>query len=143
MEDALSDYEQTLIFVSHDRYFIDKFATRILYFNEDGTVTDYRGGYKDFSAWRERQQLFSDAGRTKESREKKPVRKAEKIPDSSKSSAKIEREIEKLEAQIARLNEEAEIAASDYLRLMELDSARQELEEKLIPLYERWEELNA
>ena len=40
MEDALSDYEQTLIFVSHDRYFIDKFATRILYFNEDGTVTD-------------------------------------------------------------------------------------------------------
>ena len=56
MEDALSDYEQTLVFVSHDRYFIDKFATRILFFNEDGTVTDYRGGYRDFSAWRERQQ---------------------------------------------------------------------------------------
>ena len=39
MEDALSDYEQTLIFVSHDRYFIEKFATRILYFNDDGSVT--------------------------------------------------------------------------------------------------------
>ena len=143
MEDALSDYEQTLVFVSHDRYFIDKFATRILYFNEDGTVTDYRGGYRDFSAWRERQQLFAEAERAREAKEKKPVRRTERAVDSSKSSAKIEREIEKLEAQIARLNEEAETAASDYLRLMELDAARQELEEKLIPLYERWEELNA
>ena len=140
MEDALSDYEQTLVFVSHDRYFIDKFATRILFFNEDGTVTDYRGGYRDFSAWRERQQLFAEAERAKE---KKPVRRAERAADASKSSAKIEREIEKLEAQIARLNEESETAASDYLRLMELDAVRQELEEKLIPLYERWEELNA
>ena len=143
MEDALSDYEQTLIFVSHDRYFIDKFATRILYFNEDGTVTDYRGGYKEFSAWRDRQQLFAEAERAKEAKEKKPDRRAERAVDPSKSSAKIEREIEKLEAQIARLNEEAEAAASDYLRLMELDTARQELEEKLMPLYERWEELNA
>ena len=143
MEDALSDYEQTLVFVSHDRYFIDKFATRILFFNEDGTVTDYRGGYRDFSAWRERQQLFAEAERAKEAKEKKPVRRAERAADASKSSAKIEREIEKLEAQIARLNEEAETAASDYLRLMELDAIRQELEEKLIPLYERWEELNA
>ena len=143
MEDALSDYEQTLVFVSHDRYFIDKFATRILFFNEDGTVTDYRGGYRDFSAWRERQQLFAEAERAKEAKEKKPVRRAERAADASKSSAKIEREIEKLEAQIARLNEESETAASDYLRLMELDAVRQELEEKLIPLYERWEELNA
>ena len=143
MEDALSDYEQTLVFVSHDRYFIDKFATRILFFNEDGTVTDYRGGYRDFSAWRERQQLFAEAERAKEAKEKKPVRRADRTADASKSSAKIEREIEKLEAQIARLNEESETAASDYLRLMELDAVRQELEEKLIPLYERWEELNA
>ena len=143
MEDALSDYEQTLVFVSHDRYFIDKFATRILFFNEDGTVTDYRGGYRDFSAWRERQKLFAEAERAKEAKEKKPVRRAERAADASKSSAKIEREIEKLEAQIARLNEESETAASDYLRLMELDAIRQELEGKLIPLYERWEELNA
>ena len=143
MEDALSGYEQTLVFVSHDRYFIDKFATRILYFNEDGTVTDYRGGYRDFSAWRERQRMFAEAVRAKDAKEKKPVRNAERTADASKSSAKIEREIEKLESQIARLNKEAETASSDYLRLMELDAAREELEEKLMPLYERWEELNA
>ena len=43
MEDALSDYEQTLLFVSHDRYFIEKFATRI-WALADGRITDFRGG---------------------------------------------------------------------------------------------------
>ena len=143
IEDALSDYEQTLVFVSHDRYFIDRFATRILSFEGDGVVTDYRGTYQDYLAWRERQRMFADADRAKKGKEKKPDSRPERTPDSSRSSAKIEREIEKLEAQIAKLNEEAELAASDYLRLMELEEHRKELEEKLEPLYERWEELNA
>ena len=143
IEDALSDYEKTLVFVSHDRYFIDRFATRILSFEGDGVVTDYRGTYQDYLAWRERQRMFADADRAKKGKEKKPDSRTERTPDSSRSSAKIEREIEKLEAQIAKLNEEAELAASDYLRLMELEEHRKELEEKLEPLYERWEELNA
>ena len=143
IEDALSDYEQTLVFVSHDRYFIDRFATRILSFEGDGVVTDYRGTYQDYLAWRERQRMFADADRAKKGKEKKPDNRPERTPDSSRSSAKIEREIEKLEAQIAKLNEEAELAASDYLRLMELEENRKELEAKLEPLYERWEELNA
>ncbi|MBO6092305.1 MAG: ABC-F family ATP-binding cassette domain-containing protein, partial [Oscillospiraceae bacterium] len=143
IEDALSDYEQTLVFVSHDRYFIDRFATRILSFEGNGIVTDYRGTYQDYLAWRERQRLFAEADRAKKGKEKKPDSRPERTPDSARSSARIEREIEKLEAQIATLNEEAELAASDYLRLMELDEARKELEEKLEPLYERWEELNA
>ena len=143
IEDALSDYEQTLVFVSHDRYFIDRFATRILSFEGNGIVTDYRGTYQDYLAWRERQRLFADADRAKKGKEKKPDSRPERTPDSARSSARIERDIEKLEAQIAKLNEEAELAASDYLRLMELDEARKELEEKLEPLYERWEELNA
>ena len=143
IEDALSDYEQTLVFVSHDRYFIDRFATRILSFEGNGIVTDYRGTYQDYLAWRERQRLFAEADRAKKGKEKKPDSRPERTPDSARSSARIERDIEKLEAQIARLNEEAELAASDYLRLMELDEARKKLEEKLEPLYERWEELNA
>ena len=143
IEDALSDYEQTLVFVSHDRYFIDRFATRILSFEGEGLVTDYRGTYQDYLVWRERQRMFADADRAKKGKEKKPDSRPERTPDSSRSSAKIEREIEKLEAQIAKLNEEAELASSDYLRLMELEETRKELEGKLEPLYERWEELNA
>ena len=142
IEDALSDYEQTLIFVSHDRYFIDRFATRILSFEGDGVVTDYKGTYQDYLAWRERRRVFAEAERGRKTK-KKPDTRPERAPDPAKSSARIEREIEKLEAQIAKLNEEAEAAASDYVRLMELDSKRSELEARLEPLYERWEELNA
>ena len=143
IEDALADYEQTLIFISHDRYFIDRFATRIVSFDGNSTVTDYRGTYKEYCAWRERQQIFAEASHAREAKEKKAARKPERVPDSAKSSAKVEKEIEKLEGQIQKLNEEAEACATDYVRLMELDSQRQELEEKLEALYERWEELNA
>ena len=143
IEDALADYEQTLIFISHDRYFIDRFATRIVSFDGNSTVTDYRGTYKEYCAWRERQQIFAEASHAREAKEKKAARKPERAPDSAKSSAKVEKEIEKLEGQIQKLNEEAEACATDYVRLMELDSQRQELEEKLEALYERWEELNA
>ena len=62
MEDALSDYEQTLLFVSHDRYFIDKFATRIWALH-DGAITDFRGGYREYCAWRERQTVFQQTGK--------------------------------------------------------------------------------
>ena len=143
IEDALADYEQTLIFISHDRYFIDRFATRIVSFDGNSTVTDYRGTYKEYCAWRERQQIFAEASHAREAKEKKAARKPERAPDSAKSSAKVEKEIEKLEGQIQKLNEEAEACATDYVRLMELDSQRQELEGKLEALYERWEELNA
>ena len=143
IEDALADYEQTLIFISHDRYFIDRFATRIVSFDRNSTVTDYRGTYKEYCAWRERQQIFAEASHAREAKEKKAARKPERAPDSAKSSAKVEKEIEKLEGQIQKLNEEAEACATDYVRLMELDNQRQELEEKLEALYERWEELNA
>ena len=143
IEDALSDYEQTLIFVSHDRYFINRFATRVLSFEGNGVVTDYKGTYQDFLDWRERQQVFAEADRARKTRDKKPDSRPERAPDLSRSSAKIEREIEKLEAQVAKLDAEAEAASSDYIRLMELDTARKDLDEKLEALYERWEELNA
>ena len=143
IEDALSDYEQTLIFVSHDRYFINRFATRVLSFEGNGVVTDYKGTYQDFLDWRERQQVFAEADRARKTRDKKPDSRPERAPDLSRSSAKIEREIEKLEAQVAKLDAEAEAASSDYIRLMELDTARKDLDGKLEALYERWEELNA
>ena len=70
MEDALSDYEQTLLFVSHDRYFIEKFATRIWALS-GGEITDFRGGYKDYCQWKSRQQVFTQVEKRQE-KEKKP-----------------------------------------------------------------------
>ena len=65
IEDALSDYTQALLFVSHDRYFIEKFATRI-WLLENGTITDYRGTYEEFRAYRARQTALQQTAKAVE-----------------------------------------------------------------------------
>ena len=142
MEDALSDYEQTLLFVSHDRYFIEKFATRI-WALADGRITDFRGGYSEFCQWRDRQEVFRQNERTaQKKKEPKAEQKKKPVQGNDKAIAKAEREIAKLEAKIAALDAEAEANGSDYQKLMELSAEREGLENELLELYEQWEELN-
>ena len=142
MEDALSDYEQTLLFVSHDRYFIEKFATRIWALS-DGHITDFRGGYSDFCRWRERQESFRQNERAaQKKKEPKTEQRKKPVPGNDKAIAKVEREISRLEAKIAELDAEAEENGSDYQKLMELSEQREALENELMELYEKWEELN-
>ena len=150
IEQALADYEQTLLFVSHDRYFIDRFATRILSFDGSGAVSDHRGTYKEYRVWKEQQKIFREAERSRNAAEKGKdggskgsERRAERKPDTARSAAKLEKEIAKLEAEAAKLAAEAELYASDYVRLMELESQKQELNAKIEELYLKWEELNS
>lgn len=138
MEDALSDYEQTLLFVSHDRYFIEKFATRI-WSLADGKITDFRGGYGDYCKWRERQEVFAQTERN--TTRKKAVKK-EPSPNKERASAKLEREIAKLEEKAAELERQCEEYSADYQKLMELDAQKKDLDDELMLLYEKWEELN-
>ena len=138
MEDALSDYEQTLLFVSHDRYFIEKFATRI-WALADGKITDFRGGYGDYCKWRERQEVFAQTERN--TTRKKAVKK-EPSPNKERASAKLEREIAKLEEKAAELERQCEEYSADYQKLMELDAQKRALDDELMLLYEKWEELN-
>ena len=139
MEDALSDYEQTLLFVSHDRWFIEKFADRI-WALEDGALTDFRGGWQEYRAWKERQAALQQAAPkpVKKKEEKKP-----RVPNADKLIAKTEREIARLEEKLAALEREAEANASDYQKLMELDGQKEALNAGLLELYDRWEELNS
>ena len=138
MEDALSDYEQTLLFVSHDRWFIEKFAQRI-WAIQDGELTDFRGGYEDYRRWRERQQTLQQTARApqKKKEEKKP-----RGQSPERQIARAEREIEKLEAELARLEQECAACASDYQKLMELEERKEALNTALLEAYERWEELS-
>ena len=140
MEDALSDYEQTLLFVSHDRWLIEKFATRI-WAIANGVLTDYRGGYREYLAWKDRQSVFQQ-NEKRERQEKKPADKRPKAPNASKAAAKVEREIARLEARQQELEQEAEMYSADYQKLMEIDAERNALDEQLLALYEQWEELN-
>lgn len=140
MEDALTTYGEALLFVSHDRYFIEKFATRIWCF-EGGKITDFRGTFAEFRAWRERQRAIAQAAKSAAPKaEKKPAR--QRTSDREKQSRRIEREINKAEERIKEIEAECEANASDYKKLMELDAERAELNEKLDALYLEWEELD-
>ena len=142
MEDALADYEQTLLFVSHDRYFIDKFATRIWELR-GGVITDFRGGYREFCAWRERQSLVAQLEKQRgreQSKEKKG--KPERTKNNEKAIQKLEHEIARLEEKIAELDARAEQYGSDYQKLMEIAAEKEALDAELAERYARWEELN-
>ena len=138
MEDALADYGQALLFVSHDRWFIEKFATRI-WVLRNGHIEDFKGG---FTAWREHEKRIGELQQTHKTvvREKAPRKKAE--PNRDRRRTKAERDIERVEAAIAAL--EAEIAdnSTDYQKLMELGDRRSALEAELETLYAQWEELS-
>jgi len=138
IEDALSDYQQTLLFVSHDRYFIEKFATRIWALGKDG-ITDFRGGYEEYRQWLERQAVYSQAERNIQ--KKSTVKKAG-TPNADRARSRLEKEIAKLEAKIAEIDARAEEFATDYQKLMELYSEKSALDEELLLLYEKWEELS-
>ncbi len=140
MEDAISGYGEALLFVSHDRYFIEKFANRIWCF-ENGRITDFRGTFGEFRAYRERQQAIAQAAKSAAPKpEKKPKRSG--TPEREKQLRRVEREINKAEARLAELEAECEANASDYVRLMELDAEREELNKSLDALYLEWEELD-
>ena len=139
MEEALSDYDEALLFVSHDRYFIDRFATRIWEL-DGGAIHDFRGGYHEYREYKQRQAELSNAckkdAKKKDNLKKKPQQSPAKLQN------KIEREIEKLEAELKTLDKQTGEHAADYERLMEIEAVRTETEEKLLELYEKWEELS-
>ena len=139
IEEAVEDYGGALLFVSHDRWFIERFANRVWEL-KNGTITDFRGGFTAFREYRARQQVFAQQIQTQEPQKPKTTKKS--TPNRDKQRAKVEREIEKLEKQLAALEEQCEEFSSDYQKLMELEEQKAELNAALEALYAEWEELS-
>jgi len=137
MEDAISDYTQALLFVSHDRYFIEKFATRV-WALENGAVTDFRGSFSQYREYVARQQVFAKNEKTA-AREKAPRRRP---PNTAKRLERLEKDIKKAEDRISELDALAEENGSDYQKLMEIGGEKATLEGELADLYRQWEELS-
>ena len=144
IEEAVEEYEGNLLFVSHDRYFIDRFASRI-WMLEDGHILDFKGGYQEFQAFRQRQKMLQQSApavKTEAVKKEKPKR-----PGGTKNLEKelstLERAISKAEEGIQNLDVQIESAASDYMKLQELYSQKEELEGQLMELYDRWETISA
>ena len=150
LENALTAFDGTIIAVSHDRYFIKKLATRM--FDLSGhTLFDYRGGYEDYLAYKERMahpetaegERVDPVSAGKEQFLKNKADAAQKRKEERKRQ-KTADDIKKTEAEIAAIEEEmAGDAASDYQRLAQLQTRKDELEEALLLLYEEEEAQNA
>ncbi len=137
IEQALDDYTETLLFVSHDRYFINRFATRV-WAMENGALHDYRMGFEEYRAYLDRRKQLAQTAAV---RVEKPKKEPKRTPvGRGASAARLEREIAQLEKAIAENETEQETAAADYQRLMELTAEHQELTAKLEELYKAWEE---
>ena len=146
IEEAVEEYEGNLLFVSHDRYFIDRFASRI-WMLEDGKILDFKGGYQEFLAYRERQKIYQQAAAAQAPKIEQPKKEKPKRPGGTKNLEKelsaLERSIAKAEEAIAALDAEMEQSASDYVKLQELCLKKEEQEEQLMELYDKWETVSA
>ncbi len=142
MEDALEEYEGALIFVSHDRYFVDKFATRIWEL-ENAQIRDFPCGYAKYRAIKEKEAIAApQAAREKKEHKEKPKAAAANSKAVEKKLRAVEREVEKLETAVAAYEPQIEAAASDYQELARLMAEKTETEEQLAALMEQWEELS-
>jgi len=143
IEEAVEEYEGNLLFVSHDRYFIDRFATRI-WMLENGTITDFKGTYQEYLAWRQRQKLLTSAAEPVRS---EPKKEKPKRPGGTKNLEKelaaLERAIAKAEEAIQTLDAQMEEAASDYVKLQELCEQKERMDGELLELYDKWETVSA
>ena len=153
IESAVEQFEGTLLIVSHDRYFVNRFASRIWELN-DGVLRDFDCGYEKYRFIREREmeaEAAANAQKRAAEREAEKAQKAQKAQERpGKRDAKLERrmnalerEIQKLEQQYADLEAQAEEFASDYVKLNELEEQKALLQEKIDQQYEEWEKLEA
>ena len=136
VEAAIEEFEGVLLFVSHDRYFIEKFAERI-WLLEDGTIRDFPCGYQKY-----RSILAHEAAAKPETPQAPKVKKEKPkggTKDTEKLVRRLEREIEKQEALIAQLDNKIEESASDYQQLTQVLEEKEAAEAVLMELMEQWE----
>ena len=143
IEEAVEAYDGTLLFVSHDRYFINRFATRIWELAGE-TITDYPMGftqYRQVKAQEEAEKVEPPKPVKEKNVTEKPQR-GNKAQQAAKRQLTIcQREIEKLEEAIAAKEAEMELSACDYEKYGALYAEKEAMDEQLLELMEKWEKL--
>ena len=149
IESAVDQFEGTLLIVSHDRYFVNRFASRIWEL-DNGRLRSFDCGYEKYRFIREREeeaaqqeqarQREAEKAERDEKTEKKPARRDGRI---ERRMNVLERDIAKLEQQLDALDAQMEENASDYVRLGELEEQKNALQAQMDALYEEWEQLDS
>ena len=157
LESALNRYEGTVIYISHDRYFINKTAEKILELTPDGVIL-YNGNY-DYYLEKKAERARNEAEKAAQHPEKS-VAAAQPVSDTKNDwlkqkeqqaaerrlanrIAKLEKAIEETEAMIAQADEDMAACGTDYGKANEIYAEKTKLEERLEALFAEWEELNS
>lgn len=160
LENALDEYDGTIIVVSHDRFFLDKIATQILSFEADGRVLDFAGNYTEFHDWK---MTLPPASPGTQMSGVSPARAAESAangngdrhaaePLSKNHRIQLEKRIAAIEAEISQLEETAAMlsgqmsdpaVAADFSRLNAAATEHSAAETRIKALYAEWEEATA
>ena len=141
VEAAIEEFEGVLLFVSHDRYFIEKFAERI-WLLEDGTIRDFRCDYRKYRSILEHEAMARVLP-TAAPKVKKEKGKPGGTKETEKTVRRLEREIDRQEKLVADLDTKIEAAAADYQELTRLLGEKEEAEGILMELMEQWEQASA
>lgn len=149
LESAMNAYTGTILYVSHDRYFINKTATRILEISSNG-LTSYPGNYQDYLAQKEKEKIAKQ--QTTEKTENVTTSKLswQQQKEEQAKQRKKENRLKKVEEQITELEECQEELSSqmalpenstDPAKLLELSNEQSKIASSLKKLYEEWETL--
>ena len=150
LEQALKNYTGTVLYVSHDRYFINQTATRILDLNTNG-ITSYIGNYDYYieqklvsTARQEEKEVVAKTESDNKKDWKKSKEEQAKERKRQNDIKKIETRIDELEQLLSSLDEEMSLPenATNSAALTELSKKQEQANEELEQLYETWEELS-
>ena len=139
LEDYLDSFAGAVIAVSHDRYFLDRFANKIFALQAGGTLRQYNGGYSDYEAvMLEEQATAIKANKPVVKEEPKATNKKKMTYSERLELQNIDQEIARTEAEIKMLGLEINSCGSDFVKLNELTKKQEEAQTRLDALVDRW-----
>jgi len=155
LEDFIDRFNGAIIFVSHDRFFVDRLAKKVFVYEEGGRLRQYPGGYSCYKAEQEREKEDHEATQIETQPPEKMLlqQQGKNMQEESQMQRRLtfkeQREYEEIEVVIASVEGElkvvqqqmTECAGTDYSRLSELSQEELHLQSKLETLMERWEYL--
>lgn len=150
LEDYIDEFSGMVIAVSHDRYFLDRISNKIFSFQGEGVIDQYTGNYSDYKEKMEQlEKITEEESRAKVKESKKSDVAINAKPKTLKFTYKeqkeydeIDKKIEEAENQLFNIDEEINMAGSDYEKLQKLLETKGNLEKQQEFLMERWVYLN-
>lgn len=138
IEECVEVFQGTILFISHDRYFISRFAEKIWEL-EDGSITTFTGTYEEYREYnlsKAKPEPIKEIPKEKQKPQQRRIK--DDAESKEKQKQKLEKEISELEDRIKALSQQMEVAKSDYVELQRTLAEKNEMDALLEQKYEQW-----